>query len=232
MYLIQRMVQDIEEKYHKFLEGKGGILYVFRKLWKEYDISACTDEEGMLERLIFNIIIASMVVKEETDIIEYYGMRICKILWEYRENKENLHAYYSDNDMELLEGMIDQIASKNKMYPVKQMITDIADMYLMFLKSNLGIYYVFANLWDIYRTDGSPDEESMIESLIFDIIIASMNIKEEASTVADFGMEIRHMMREYEENKEKLPIYYDDSDMKLIEDMINQINACKEKWVK
>ena len=233
MDVIQKMIQDMEEKYHMLLEKKGsGILYVFWKLWKDYDISACTDEKSRLECLVFNIIIASMIVKEKTDITEGYGIRIHQILWEYRENKENLCVCYSDNDMGILEGMIDQIAPYDEMYSVKEMIQEVEEDYHMFLKENRGIEYVFIRLWEDYDMYGHAFEGDKLQMLVFNIIITSMNIKEEASIVASFGMEIRGRMRKYEENKEKLPIYYDENDIKLIEDMINQINACKEKWVK
>lgn len=234
MDLTQKMIQDIEEKYHMYLKGGGGILYVFRKLWREYDISTCMDAEDMLERLVFNIIIASMIVKEETDIIEYYGMNMRKILWYYEKNKEKLNTYYSNNDMGVLKSKIKEINTcKNRMYTLKKMIQDIEKDYLMFFKESRGNEYVFIRLWEEYDTYGNRNnKEAMLQTLVFDIIIASMNIKEETSIVASFGMQIRRMMKEYGENKEKLPIYYDNNDIKLIEEMIDQINACKEKWVK
>lgn len=231
MYSVKEMIEHMEKMYHMFLRENKGFDYTCRRLREEYNISESSDEESMLEHLVFNIIVASMIVKEEADIVEYYGMRIRKMLREYEENKEKLRMYCSD--MERIEGMIEQINfSKGKMYPVQKMIQDMEEDYLMFLRENRGIKYVFIRLWEEYDTFRSPNEESMLELLVFNIIIASMNIKEEASIVADNGMEIRRMMREYEENKENLRIYYDDNDMKLIEDMIDQINACKEKWVK
>lgn len=232
---IKEMMQDMEAKYYMILKEDEEIDDVCKRLRKEYDILESSDEEGMLKQLVFNIIIASMIVKEEAYIVEYYGMKIRKMLREYEENEEKLCLYCSDNDMKLIEGMIAQINTcKDKMYPVKQMITDIEeDYYYSLLKENRDIEYIFIRFWEDYSTYANRNNKRlMLQSLVFDIIIASMNIKEETSIVASFGMQIRRMMREYEENKEKLPIYYDDKDMKLIEDMIDQINACKEKWVK
>ena len=232
MYLVQDIIQDMEEKHQVFLGEDRNVRNVFKKLWKERDISE-SSEEDMLKQLVFNIVWASMIVKEDADTVEEYGMRIRKMLWEYEENKEKLRACYSDNDMRLIEDMIDQINTcKDKMYPVKEMILFIKEKYLMYSKRNHGLNYVFGNLWDIYGTAGSTDEEDVLQTLVYDIIIVSINIKEEASIVADLGMEIRQMMKGYEESKAKLPIYYDNNDIKLIEDMIDQINACKEKWVK
>lgn len=233
MYPVQNIIQEMEEKHQIFLGEDRNVRNVFKKLWKERDISEGSDEKDKLKQLVFNIVWASMIVKEDADTVEEYGMRIRKMLWEYERDKEKLRSCYSDNDMKLIGGMIDQInVCKDKMYPVKEMTLFMKEKYLMYFNRNHGLNYVFGNLWDIYGTAGSTDEEDVLQTLIYDIIIVSINVKEEVSTAADFGMEIRQMMREYEKNKEKLPIYYDDNDMKLIEDMIDQINACKEKWVK
>ena len=225
---IKKMIENVEEKYHISLRENQCFDYTCNELRKEYDISGCSDEEGTLKLLVLDIVLGSIIVKEETDIVEYYGMKIRKMLREYEENKGKLRTYYDDNDMEQIEGIIDRInACKDKMYPVKRMITDMKEMYDMYLREDRGIKYVFIRLWDEYDTWHCPNEEIMLKILVFDIIIASMNIKEDTSIVASFGIEIRRMMSEYEESKEKLPIYYDDNDMKLIEDMIDQINACK-----
>lgn len=232
MYLVQDIIQEMEEKYHMFLEEKRGILYTFRKLWREYNITESSDEEDQLKQLVFNIVWASMVVKEDADTIETYGMRICKMLWEYERDKEKLRSCCSDNDIKLIEGMIAQInACKDRMYPVKEMVTEIEGMYHMFLKDNLGSAYVFGNLRDIYRPDVQTDEGLMIQSLIYDIIIASVNLQEEVLTSSQKFC-IGETIIAYEKHKEKIFMYYDDNDIKQIEDMIDQINACKEKWVK
>lgn len=72
----------------------------------------------------------------------------------------------------------------------------------------------------------------MLKQLVFNIVWVSMLVKEDADTVEEYGMRIRKMLWEYERDKEKLRSCYSDNDMKLIKDMIVQISACKEKWVK
>ena len=232
MYPVRKMIQDMEEMYHMFLRENKGFDYTCKRLREEYGISECTDEEDILEQLVFNIIIASMIVKEEVYIVEHYGMRIRKMLWEYEKNKENLRIYNSDNDMELIEDMINQINScKNKMYPVQKMIQDMEEEYLMLLKEDRGIEYVFIRFWEDYDTFGHRNNKMlMLQTLVFDIIIADMNLKEQRITRGN-KMGIKRMMREYEENKEKLHIYYDDDDMKLIEGRIERINTFKDKWM-
>lgn len=232
MYSVQNIIQGMEEKCQIFLEEDENVRNVFKKLWKERDISEDSDEEVLLKQLVFNIVWASMIVKEDADIVEEYGMRIRKMLWEYERSKERLCVCYSDNDMNLLESMIDSIeAYKNKMYPVEEMILFIKRKHLMYFKRNPEVDYVLGNLWDIYGTVGSVDEEDVLQTLVYDIIIASMNLQEEVLTSSQKFC-IRETIITYAKYKEKIYMYYDDNDMKLIESMIDQINACKEKWEK
>ncbi|MCM1500692.1 MAG: hypothetical protein NC124_19695 [Clostridium sp.] len=232
MYSVQNIIQGMEEKCQVFLEEDENVRNVFKKLWKERDISEDSDEEVLLKQLVFNIVWASMIVKEDADTVEEYGMRIRKMLWEYERSKERLCVCYSDNDMKLIASMIDEInACKDKMCSVKEMIFFVKEMYLMYSKRNQGMVYVFGNLWEAYETYYCSEEEDMLQTLVYDIIIASMNLQEEVLTSSQKFC-IRETIITYAKYKEKIYMYYDDNDMKLIESMIDQINACKEKWEK
>lgn len=232
MYPVQNIMQEMEEKHQIFLGEDRNVRNVFKKLWKERDISEGSDEKDKLKQLVFNIVWASMIVKEDADIVEEYGMRVRKMLWEYERDKEKLRSCYSDNDMKLIEGMIDQInVCKDKMCPVKQMISFMEETYLLYSKRNQGLVYVFGNLWKAYEIYYCSEEEDMLQTLVYDIIIANMNLQEELLTPSQKFC-IGETIIAYEKHKEKIFIYYDDNDIKLIEDMIDQINACKEKWVK
>lgn len=118
------------------------------------------------------------------------------------------------------------------MYPVQEMIEGMKERFIILAKKNRGIEYVFIRLWDEYETYSCSDEEDILEILVFNIIIASMNVKEERHIVERNSMAIEDTIRDYIKYEKNLRIYYDDNDMKLIEDMIDQISACKEKWVK
>lgn len=116
------------------------------------------------------------------------------------------------------------------MYPVLEMIEGIKERFIILSKKNRGIEYVFIRLWDEYDTYGCSNEEDMLEMLVFDIIIANMNIKEEKCIVECNDMAIKETMRNYERYKINLHSYCNDNDIELIERMIDQIYNQKEKW--
>lgn len=232
MDIIPKMIQEMEDNYHRLLKDIEEIYDVYSRLWKVCNVSENLDEEGMLKQLTSKIILANMTVKEDADTVEEYGMRIRKTLWEYEKNKENIYAYYSDNDKKLIEDMVDQInACKDKMCPVKIMILYIEEAYHMYYKNALGPVYIFGNLWEAYAIEYCSNQEDTIKMLVYNIIIANMNLQEEALTSSQKFC-IGETIISYEKHKEKIYMYYDDNDIKLIEGMVDQINACKEKWAK
>lgn len=99
------------------------------------------------------------------------------------------------------------------MYSVQEMIEGMKERFIILSKKNRGIEYVYIRLWDEYETYNCSDEESMLEILVFNIIIATMNIKEEKHIVECNSMSIEDTIRDYKKYEKNLPKYYDDNDL-------------------
>lgn len=100
---------------------------------------------------------------------------------------------------------------------LNEMIEDINYIYVRYMKNNRGKEYVFARLWDDYYDD-NPDEEM----IVYNMIIAKKNIEEKIVTDTDYRC-IKRVMKNYEDNQEKMKLYLgeeDDKELYRIYDMI------------
>lgn len=110
------------------------------------------------------------------------------------------------------------------MWTVKEMLKDFDDDYEIYLSERRGVQYVFMRLWDEFY-DNAPDEEMTVCNLI----IARMNLK--ASYISDNHKRlVKRYMSFYKNNENKIRSYYSEEDIKLIEEIVDEINSKQNIW--
>lgn len=110
------------------------------------------------------------------------------------------------------------------MWTVKEMLKDFDDDYEIYLSERRGEQYVFMRLWEDFY-DNAPDEEMTVCNLI----IARMNLR--ASYISDNHKRlVRRAMNFYKNNEKEIRAYYDEGDIKLIEDIVYEIESKQDIW--
>ena len=106
------------------------------------------------------------------------------------------------------------------MRQLNEMIAGINYIYERYTKKNRGKEYVFARLWEDYYDD-NPDEEMTV----YNMIIAKKNIEEKI--ISDNNLKcIRMAVKNYENNQEKIKMYFSEKDNMEIYQMYNVLNKC------
>lgn len=100
-----------------------------------------------------------------------------------------------------------------------EMLNDIQSIYIRYLKKNRGVEYVFARLWEDYYDD-EPDEEMTI----YNLIIAKKNLEEEVITDNNWKC-INRAVKNCENNRAQIELFFSEGDNKAIQQMCNEIKS-------
>ena len=100
---------------------------------------------------------------------------------------------------------------------LNEMIAGINCIYENWMKKNRGKEYVFARLWEEYD-DNNPDEEM----IVYNMIIAKKNIEEKTVSNNNYKC-IKEVMKNYEDNQEKMKLYLGEEDDKELYQIYNMI---------
>ncbi len=99
------------------------------------------------------------------------------------------------------------------------MIADIRDIYERYSQKGRGTEYVFARLWEDYF-DENPDEEM----IVYNLIIAQMNLEETVIT-ANNRKCIDRAVKNYEVNKGCMETHFTEQDRAALVRICDEIKS-------